>query len=368
LIDEEVLAEESRKLWEASCTDQITNGDDSWDDKIKLLIQKADREDPANTTKRISKINRPVFKWLAAAVFVAAVSTIVLFVYKNSMIHGKEKLLSGNSVAGDYDRPPGRNVAILTLSNGKKIILDSSNARIIDEGGKTGISMQHGRQLVYESKGSKSRTAVYNTVSTPYGGKFEIVLQDGSRVWLNSLSSIRYPTAFTGPERRVEISGEAYFEISKNAKPFIVEIKQMEVEVLGTHFDVNGYEDEDAIKTTLLEGKVKVRSLRGTNLLKPGQQARLSNNGIMSVVDDVNLNQVIAWKDGVFEFDNADIETIMRQLVRWYGVEVVYKKPVKVHFGGSISRNVNLSKVLHMLEETGNVHFDFEDNKIIVEP
>lgn len=368
LIDEEVLSEELKRLWEASATDQVTIGDDVWDRKMKLLLEKIDEGLHPTAIKRTKKIKLSVFKWVAAACLVVAISTVSFFIYNRGAVDDKdEALLKKTAITGD-DRLPGGNMAVLTLSDGRRIILDSSNNGILGQDGGIGILKQGDGQLVYDSIRSKPGPVAYNTVATPHGGQFKIVLQDGSQVWLNSLSSIRYPTVFAGPERKVEISGEAYFEISKNARPFIVKVKQMEVEVLGTHFNINSYENESAVKTTLLEGSVKVKSAGGVNFLKPGQQARLSNNGAMRIVNNVNLSEVIAWKDGVFEFDNADIETIMRQLARWYDVVVEYKKPVNIHFGGSISRNVNLSKVLQMLEETGAVRFEIRGNRIVVQP
>lgn len=364
LVDEEILSTELKRLWETGMIDQIAIGDAVWDNKMKLLLEKVDE---GKAVKPRHKIKLSVFKWVAAAFFVAAISTISFFVYKRGAVKDKKKVLFENSAIKKDDRPPGGNMAVLTLSDGRKVELDSSNNGFLGRDGGIGILKKSGGQLVYDSISSKQAPVAYNTVSTPHGGQFKIVLQDGSQVWLNSLSSIRYPTVFTGPKREVEVSGEAYFEISKNIKPFIVKVRQMEVEVLGTHFNINSYEDESTIKTTLLEGRVKVKSAGVVNFLKPGQQAKLNSSGTISIVSNVNLKKVIAWKDGVFEFDNADIETIMRQLARWYDVVVEYKEPVSMHFDGSISRNVNLSKVLQILEETDAVKFEVRGNRIVVE-
>jgi len=191
-------------------------------------------------------------------------------------------------------------------------------------------------------------------------------------VWINVGSSLTYPTAFTGKERKVKITGEAYFEVAHNAGvPFIVQHNGLTVSVLGTHFNVNTYEDEAAERVTLLEGSVRVNKNSLSQLLKPGQQARINNNGIndIKVLNDVNIDEVMAWKDGKFRFgENTDIGTIMRQISRWYNVDIEYKGSVNQRFWGSISKDVNVSQVLKILEATGGVKFKVEGNKIIVMP
>jgi ferric-dicitrate binding protein FerR (iron transport regulator) len=182
-------------------------------------------------------------------------------------------------------------------------------------------------------------------------------------------SSLKYPVVFSGKERRVEITGEAYFEIAKDAtRPFKVQLNQMEVEVLGTHFNINSYTDEETVRTTLLEGRVKVTTASDNKFLQPGQQAQLKPSGNMKIVDDVNLEETVAWKDGNFQFENSDIKSVMRQLARWYDLEVSYQGNISKHFIGGISRNVKLSQVLSMLQQTGEVRFIIEGKKIIVMP
>ena len=204
-----------------------------------------------------------------------------------------------------------------------------------------------------------------------------MILADGSKVWLNAASSLRFPANFSGKERRVELTGEGYFEVAKNAAmPFKVSIPSLggtggggEVEVLGTHFNINSYNDEASIKTTLLEGSVKVTGLRtqASRLIKPGQQAQLNTNGQLSINSNPDIEEVMAWKNGKFYFGDAmDIVTIMRQLSRWYNIEVTYEGSFSAHFGGSISRNVNVSKVFEMLEMTGSLKFDVKGKKVTV--
>ena len=197
-----------------------------------------------------------------------------------------------------------------------------------------------------------------------------MTLPDGTQVWLNAASSIRYPTAFTGSARKVELAGEAYFEVAQNAKmPFIVQVQHAEVHVLGTHFDVMAYKEEEMLKATLLEGSIRFTSGSNSNILKPGQQSRLMPDGRVSVENDVNLDEVVAWKNGVFHFESAGIESVMRQLSRWYDVEVVYQRPPgSGSFHADMPKNTNLSMALKALELTGKVHFQIEGKKVIVLP
>lgn len=285
------------------------------------------------------------------------------------------------------DVAPGINGAILTLADGKQIVLDSTNngfsatdghAKIVkgskdqltykaDDGvsGDAGVS---GAATATKTAAATSAALVYNTLSTPRGRKISVVLADGTKVWLNAASSIKFPTVFSGSRRLVEIRGEAYFEVAANVKqPFIV--KKMgsdyEVQVLGTQFNINAYDDEDGIKTTLLTGAVRVKD----KILKPGQQAVAGKDqNDITVVANVNTSEVMSWKNGVFNFDRADIHTVMRQVARWYDVDVEYKGTITRHFGGSISQDVNVSQVFKMLELTGAVKFSIEGRKIIVMP
>jgi len=220
--------------------------------------------------------------------------------------------------------------------------------------------------ITYNSSNNRSE-AVYNTIKTPRGGQYQLVLADGSQVWLNAASSIRFPVDFTEKVRKVEITGEAYFEIKKDAaKPFIVTIPgKGQVEVLGTHFNINAYDDENTLNTTLIEGSVKFIADNGESVkLKPGQQAQLSSS--VSVLNDADIDKIIAWKTGWFNFDRADITTIMRQVSRWYDVEVVYEGQVsKKTFSGIVSRSQQIAEVLKIMEKAG-VKFRIEGKKITV--
>ncbi|WP_298709471.1 FecR family protein [Chitinophaga sp.] len=248
---------------------------------------------------------------------------------------------------------------MLTLADGSVVTLDSAGNQVIRQG-ETLVRQQNGK-LLY-SAGNHPVAAGFNTLTVPRGGQFQIVLPDGSRVWLNSTSKLRFPTAFNDNRRVVELEGQGYFEVSKNAlKPFIVQTKAANVEVLGTGFDVMAYPDERTMNTTLVEGAVKVKDVR----LKPGQQARLEHATGTITVAPADVQQVIAWKTGFFEFDNADIDDILRQAARWYDVEVVYRGKTKLLIGGRISRQLPLSELLKMLEDNG-AKFSMEGRRLIV--
>ncbi len=263
---------------------------------------------------------------------------------------------------------PGGNKATLTLADGSTIVLDDAQNGTLAQQGNSKIIKLDGK-LSYDPTNKNSREIVYNTISTPKGGQYQLELPDGSQVWLNATSSIHFPTSFIGTERRIEVTGEAYFEITRNPNmPFIVSVNNAEIQVLGTHFNVNAYSDEDNVKTTLLEGSVKFVNDGNTNILKPGQQAQLTKERTTKVVSNVDVDEVVAWKNGMFDFDNANIETVMRQLSRWYDVEIEYKGKNDDLFIAEMRRNINLSDALKALELTGKVKFDIQGKKIIVMP
>ena len=249
-------------------------------------------------------------------------------------------------------------------------MLDSAANGTLAQQGNTKVLKLNG-QIAYNKTGDMDAKPVYNTITTANGNQYQLILTDGSKVWLNAASSIRFPASFTGNERKVEITGEAYFEVAKNPnKPFKVEFKnkegdKSEIEVLGTHFNVNAYPDEPAFKTTLLEGSVKIINAHAVQMLTPGQQARLSRQGI-ELEKNADIEQVMAWKNGFFLFDNTDIYTLMRQVSRWYDVDVHFEGSIPGDgFSGKISRNVPLSKFLQVLE-MNEVHVRTEGRKVTV--
>lgn len=262
---------------------------------------------------------------------------------------------------------PGKQNAMLTLADGSTISLDSiQNGTLREEGVK--INKQTGL-LVYEGLASSGLTnqVNYNTLSTPRGGLYQLVLPDGSKVWLNASSSLQFPTAFSGNRREVTLKGEAYFEIAADKhKPFLVKANGMEIDVLGTHFNVNAYEDENTIKASLLQGSIKIIKGDRSSLLSPGQQGIINQESDRIEIKNTDMNEVMAWRKGLFQFDGADITTIMREIGRWYDVEIIYPDKVPVRkFEGKISRDAQLSDVLKILE-LSNVQFTVAGRKIIV--
>ncbi len=266
------------------------------------------------------------------------------------------------------DVAPGGNKAIITLGDGSTIALNGAKIGKLAQQGNIIIKKAADGQISYKDvvvtyHGSKD--IIYNTASTPQGGQYQFILSDGTKVWLNAASSIKYPVVFNGNERKVELTGEAYFEVAHNAKkPFRVVSNGQTVEVLGTHFNINAYNDEQGIKTTLLEGSVKVSAEGMSNIIKPGEQARLENGAIH--VTNVDLDAVVAWKNGFFFFEDNNIQEVMRQLSRWYGVEVKYEGQLPSRrFSGEISRNVNLSQILDILSFK-KIHYKIDGKTIIV--
>lgn len=262
------------------------------------------------------------------------------------------------------DVPPGKEGAYLTLANGNKVLLDSMGNGLLEGQSEAGIR-KNGGQLTYEAVVGE---IVQHTLSTPKGRKFRLVLADGTVVWLNAESSITFPTAFVGKSREVSISGEAYFEVTKTGKPFFAHMDGMKVEVLGTRFNMMNYNDGGSVKATLVEGSVQVEAREGNNLivtqLVPGSEMVLENEKVN--VQDADIEGTLAWTNDLFAFNDADIRQVMRQLERWYNIEVVYEEKVEKHFTGTIPMNVNISTVLKVLELTKGVKFLVEGRKVTV--
>ncbi|PST82886.1 anti-sigma factor [Pedobacter yulinensis] len=265
---------------------------------------------------------------------------------------------------------PGGNHAVLTLANGKKMILDSVSSGVVLEQGGLRISKSKDGLLTYSVQsqaGPAASSPAYNTISTPRGGQYRVNLPDGTQVWLNAASSLRFPVSFAKSERRVDLSGEAYFEVSKDAsRPFLVATSRQQVRVLGTHFNVTAYEEESRELTTLLEGRVRVERGQDQWLMKPGQQ--LSNQpGNVTVRSLPDAEQAIAWKNGIFSFDQESLYDIMNKIARWYNVSVEYRGDFRDrHYGGNISRFSDVSEVLQTMQLTGTVKFKIEGRRIIV--
>ena len=337
--------------------------------------------EPAGSIHRI-----PFFRkwgWAAAAILILGSGAYLLV---NNRKH--EPALSNHTPPLQNDIAPGGDKAMLTLSDGTTISLDSAANGAIARQGKVSVIKSANGQIVYDRRGTATGGAVadesaasegaaggvpamMNTLRTPRGGQYRLTLPDGTGVWLNAASAITYPASFTGKERRVIISGEVYFEVAADkSRPFIADVDgRSSIEVLGTHFDVNSYKEEGPVKTTLLEGRVKVTPPAppkgGVVILEPGQQAQTGRER-SSVVDHANIDKVMAWKNGLFNFENSGLEEVMRQLERWYDVEVVYEKGVPdIRFEGEISRNIKLSDLLKVLARA-DVKFRIEEGRRLV--
>lgn len=265
----------------------------------------------------------------------------------------------------------GHNQALLTLADGSTVVLGQAGAGLVAQQGRSRVVKTAAGQLRYASGPAAAAGAplLYNTVATPRGGQYQLTLPDGSRVWLNAASSLRFPAAFGGGERRVTLTGEAYFEVAKDAAhPFRVAARGAEVTVLGTHFNVNAYADEPALAATLLEGAVRLRQGTWQVLLRPGQQGQPRPDSTW-LVRPVATDQAVAWKNGYFVFDDEPIEAIMRQVARWYDVDVQYQGALTdKDFNGRVSRFKDAADVLRVLELTGAVHFTTQGRRITVRP
>ncbi len=339
------------------------------DERLQSRLATAIELARSATTQQKPMLRRLVanWRWAAAAIFIIAVGVSILMVLQKKEMQKEQFVDTGTKIQQDV--MPGKDGAILTLAGGQQMLLDSMGNGIVTTQGKTTILIRNGL-LVYDAASTKNQDVVYNTITTPKGRQYRLQLPDGTEVWLNAASSITYPTAFTGNSRTVTITGEAYFEVTKNkSKAFYVKVNGMTVEVLGTRFNINSYSDEGNIKTTLVEGSVKVTSGTNNKTLQPGEQAvAAASASALKVVSDVNIEQIMAWKAGMFNFNNVSLQDVMRQLARWYDVEIEYKGDIKPKkFGGEIQRDLNLSEVLEGLKDIG-VRFKIEGKKLVVMP
>lgn len=312
----------------------------------------------------------PLKKYLR---FSLVAASLLIFISTGYLMlsHRTEQQLTANKQKNDV--APGGNNAVLTLANGTKIILNSASSGRIAQQGHSDVNKIQDGVLVYDSSKQTDRAdtadmqLAKNTITTPKGGQYQVVLPDGSKVWLNSVSSLTFPASFTGKERNVKLTGEAYFEVAKNKeKPFIVDAGGTQIKVLGTHFNIMAYQDENSVNATLLEGSVKVTHGSKSKIIVPGQMASVTDNIEISAV---NISHIVAWKNGKFAFSGEKIESIMRKISRWYNVDIIYSGSVtRQTFIGSVSKYKNVSEVLKVLELTDLVHFKVEGRRITVMP
>lgn len=345
------------------------------DENLSWLDELAKKEALEKVRQKIgfNKPGKPVIKW---RIWVAAASVLLIaalfFVLKSN--HGTK---TKPEIAEDVQ--PGGNKAILTLSDGSVIDLSDAKIGLLKNEHGSLLKKADEGQIYYSNRSDTPDSNLsYNILTTPKKGQYQVTLSDGTKVFLNAESSLKYPIGFSGQERKVQLTGEGYFEVAKDAsKPFKVMLTDStEVQVLGTHFNVMSYPDESAKEITLLEGSIKISRLTSHSLsrqggisqfLSPGQQGKIIN-GKIKLVDNVDTSEITGWKNGQFVFHNEEIGFIMRQVQRWYGVQVSYKINSSEHFNATISRNEPISKLLHYLEATNKIHFKIQNNIIYVLP
>lgn len=332
----------------------------------KKFSDRASQAEPAIPAHRIHRLKATWFRYAAAVILMAGVGAYVWMSSNNS-----EQAANGNKPL-QVDIAPGGQRAVLTLADGSQIVLDSAADGALAQQGNAQVVKLSDGQITYKLNGVPQGQVMMNTMFTPRGGQYQLTLPDGTRVWLNAASSITFPTVFTGKERKVAVTGEAYFEVTaKKRQPFIVDVAgSSQVEVLGTSFNVNSYDNEVRIKTTLIEGKIKFSADKRTVVLQAGQQAQVSSatgaDRKLTVVNAVDIDQVLAWKNGLFSFTNASFESVMRQFERWYDIKVQFMgKPPTLEFTGDIQRNLTLSQVIETLTEIG-VNFKVEGRTLLV--
>jgi transmembrane sensor len=362
-LQEEVIKSLMEDVFMSNTSTNTENDVFAQGQKEKMLdavfaVQPGKPESGGATVKSIARIS-----WVKYAAAAILLLTVGLYFLKS-----KQTNFDTSQAKISNDIKPGGNNAVLTLSNGTRIMLnDAKNGKLAVQGSASVVKLANG-ELKYNQNGTTEGAPVYNTMSTPRGGQYKLQLPDGTIVMLNSESSITFPIAFKGKVRNVSLTGEAYFEVAKNKKmPFHVSFGDQQVEVLGTHFNISAYKDQPVYKTTLLEGSVRISRGKENQLLVPGQQAIYKSDGQAFAVNEVDIEDVIAWKNGLFQFDNTELEQVMLQLSRWYNVEVEYDGPKPVlNFTGAVKRDNNLSRVIKILESTGGVKFTIDGNKIIV--
>ncbi len=356
-----------REHWDTLSVNELAADQDEPDmEKIWGKIRSSIKENQLKSglEKVPSGVNKFHFKKIAVAAIMIGVLLSTYFVYTANSVDQKG-LADTNLKPSNDIALPTQSRATLKLADGTTVYLDSNvNGTLATQGGVE-ISRNEGGEIIYS--GAAVDAISMNTLSLPKGSKpIRLVLSDGSLVWLNAASSITYPTAFVGKERKVSMMGEAYFEVSENkAMPFFVEHNQLLIKVLGTHFNVNTYENEASNKVTLLSGLVDVGNGKITKQLVPGQQASVSKT-VFSVDENIDTDEVLAWKNGQFYFGGSDIRSIMKQIERYYDVEVEFRDEVPYQFVAKISRDVNVSAFLEKLELTNLIHFKIEGKKIIV--
>lgn len=341
------------KVYEGSSGNSADYKEGDLEQMIRSILQYPVQPESTTPVRRL-----PSRWWsYAAAAAIILFSLTGYFLWNNH----KRQLPVAEQISPKNDVMPGGNHAVLTLANGTHIILDSVGKGNLGIQGGAQVTKINAGSLTYKTTTNDPTTVYYNSIATPAGGEYQVTLADGTQVWLNALSSLKFPTSFHGATRTVEVTGEAYFEVAKNmAKPFIVKVNEAAIEVYGTHFNVMAYNNETALETTLLEGSIKFSKGSNNILLKPGQQSKLLRDSHIELVNDVNIEQVVAWKNGMQSFNSADIQTIMRQVERWYNIQVEFKGNITTRkFTGDIPREAKLSELLDLFK-VNKIHFEID--------
>ncbi len=358
-------SDKNMKLFEDLTDERNIEANLSMMEKIQSeqIFQNLQQEGRFEKPKQRRKIS---LVWMSAAA-TAILLLCVFFIWRLTNTSSSQNTKQ-QSVKSDLLQPGG-NKATLTLPDGSVIDLANAQNGVLSNSEALNISKKNGNNLVYQKSAAHSSTIGMHTLSIPAGGQFLLTLDDNSKVWMNAQSVLRYPAVFSGKERKVELSGEAYFEVSPNAKaPFIVVLGNDDtVSVLGTHFNVKAYPEEDRKAVTLVEGKVLVQNYGNEKVLTPGMQALIHGNE-MTTIANVDIEEITGWKNGLFVFHDAPIERIMSQVARWYNAKIVYEGSIKHQFNATIKRSEPLEKLLHLLQLNGYVKFKTENNIIYVSP
>ena len=356
-------SDQNMQLFEDLTDERNIEANLNWMDKVQTEHTYKQLQDSGAFAKRARMKTRVV--WLAAASVILIAGTFFIYQFTTYNKPVNQPIATFDSTM----LQPGGDRAILTLSDGSVIDLATVKNGTIQDGDGSHVSKPVDGELVYDQDSLAFTRSYLHTLSTPVGGQYQVRLPDGTKVWLNAASTLKYPAQFNSNERRVELNGEAFFEVAKNEKqPFRVMLNDSAlITVLGTHFNVMSYQNENAKEITLVEGRVSVKKDNRTEELNPGMQAQITGKNI-STINGVDTEEVTGWKKGLFVFHDASIESIMRQVERWYDAKVVYQGEIKQQFNATIPRNEPLSKLLHLLDLNGYVKFKIENKTIYVSP
>ena len=356
------------KIWDGLDADDVFTSREK-DQLADRILQQWPAEPVIRARRRL-----PPYRWMAAAAVLLLAGAITLWQWKRSGAANEQAHTPVTPVIETIG--PGRNGAILTLADGREILLDSTANGVFASQGATELSLQN-NQLIYQA-GDEVDSAIvaWNTMATPRGRQFQLLLPDGTRVWLNAASSIRYPVSFQGADRKVELKGEAYFEVAPDQdRPFMVQTPNQLVQALGTSFNIHAFGNEAAELTTLVEGSVRVNVAGGKHaprgeslyaILHPGQQANLNTQRQSLSVAENQSEAAIAWKNGYFFLENKSFDRVMKQLERWYDIEVIYANGIPdLQFYGGLSRNLTLDALIRALK-VSEVHFRIEAGRRLI--